>query len=782
MASGIKNVGYALLLSVGLCALPLLSRAQEQAENHAQNPAFDRLMSQFGDLTAPGTSPPQDSAALPQLPGVRPATEKVDPASLVGTTAHPQAPSGSERKTNRPASVSRSAEKPSAFQKFIFEDRGVLLPVFGADFFATDKPAADNVPVPGDYIIGPGDGVNIHAWGSVDINYRASVDRDGNILIPRMGTVTLAGLRADKVQDRIAAHIGKYYKDFRLDVSVGVLRGITIYLVGQVANPGSYTVSSLSTVVSALSQTGGIAPTGSLRQVTVMRGGRKVATVDLYAFLALGDKSKDTRLLDGDTLLVPPAGAQVALMGAIGESAIFELLPGEDLAAIVRWAGGLPVTADPRQASIERLDPTSSTPRSALKISLDAAGLREQPRNGDLITVFPILPEFGHTVTLRGAVAQPLRVPFVAGMRISDLIPGKHFLITRAALLRQNQMPLRPDTQRSNSLLASIGNLYDELNWEYALVERPDRKTLQVTLLPFHLGNALDDPQSPDNLELQAGDRVSVFSANDIAIPMEKRRVLVEVSGEVQRPGIYQAAPGENLADLLHKAGGLTPQAFLYGAAFYRRSVSERQQANLGKVIARLEQQANSDINKITASSPQGDDRASARARAGEQVSKAFITRLRQITPEGRISMNLKYGDGDTSRLPQLGLENADRLIIPSRPSEVMVQGAVNIESTLLWEPGRTVGDYLRQAGYGEDADTDQVFVLHADGSAVGNGGRWFSSVLKEPVYPGDIIVAPTRIDQESGWATFTRYFKDYTSIFYNLGLGAAAIHTLKNN
>jgi protein involved in polysaccharide export with SLBB domain len=324
----------------------------------------------------------------------------------------------------------------------------------------------------------------------------------------------------------------------------------------------------------------------------------------------------------------------------------------------------------------------------------------------------------------------------------------------------------------------------DEVNFEYAVIERVDPANVSVQLLPFNLGKALEDNRSPENLPLKPGDVITVFSVNDVRVPQAKRQVFVRVEGEVRRPGIYQMSPGDSLPQLLEKAGGLTPDAYLFGAAFYRDEVRQAQLANLNQLVRRLEMQSQTKLSasaaSVTGAGAEGGA-AQLRVQAEAQAQKQALDRLRNLNPTGRIMLGLEPGVSEPGKLPTLALQSRDRLVIPSRPDFVYVLGSVNTESSLIWQPGKTVDHYLNVSGLTSGADKDELFVIRADGSVVSDSSKaWYSSVTGEVVQPGDVIVLPEKTDHESGWSVFTRNAKDITQIIYQFSLGAAAIKTLR--
>jgi protein involved in polysaccharide export with SLBB domain len=681
--------------------------------------------------------------------------------------------------------------KSNDFQKFIVEATGRALPLFGFDFFENPLTPVQNVPVSNDYALGAGDEVIIRGWGSIDIDVKAVIDRNGQINIPKVGSIQLSGVKASQVTSVIRSSIGRYYQGFELSVTMGQLRTITLYVVGQARKPGAYNVSSLSTLVSGLFATGGPSSTGSLRKVQLKRANQTVAELDLYEFLAKGMKQGDISLQDGDVIVIPAALGYVALTGAVTTPAVYELKNDkESIGDLLALAGGMPVIAQMTEVKLERIGATAvaGESRSVESITLDAKGLKMPLRSGDMVFVPSLIPSFANAVTLRGNVSQPARLPWVLGMKIRDLIPSKESLVSAASIQKQNQILMtgagaKDSKDSTDSLAGRIGNLLDEVNFEYAVVERINPKDLSVQLIPFNLGNALSDAKSVDNLLLQSRDVVTVFSVNDVRVPLAKRRVFVRVEGEVVRPGVYQMAANDTLQAMLDKAGGLTSDAYLYGSAFFREDVRRAQEENLKSLIRRLESESVGGISQIAQSTGAASDQALAQSRiqVAEQLRKNSLERLKTLKPSGRIALNMPTQvNNAVSQLPAIRLESGDRLVVSNRPDFVYVFGSINTESALLFVNGKTVSDYLLQAGLASGADRDNVILMRADGSALTNNSSWGNSVMRTTVMPGDSIVLPEKLDRESGWSVFTRNAKDITQIMYQFGLGVAAYKTLR--
>ena len=719
--------------------------------------------------------------------------------------------------------------KPNDFQQYVLQTTGQRLAIFGYQFFeninASQAQAvgamqttnafapAEGTAVSPEYVLGAGDQLLIRAWGSIDLDVRVTIDRNGQVIIPKVGAVSMAGVKVSQSEAVIKQALAKNFKGFDVNVTLGQLRAITVYVVGQARRPGSYTISSMSTLTSGLFASGGPNANGSVRRVQLKRSGQVVTEFDLYGFLSQGNASGDVRLIDGDVIFIPPAAGYVALQGAVNSQAVYEIKSaGEKLDQLLAVAGGLPITTDPRKVSLERISPNLPQPRSIQNISLQTSGgqgLQTALQNGDLLTFYPITPDMANAVSLRGQVAQASRMPWKPGMRVSDLIPDKEALITPSSVRKQNESLFdankRARTLRERSseafdwgllsqqpkpleplslLLADqVGESIEEVNLDHATIERFNRKDLSSNIIVFNLGKVLANPQDKENIELQAGDIVTVFSADDVRIPISKRRVIVRLEGEVQRPGIYQVASNETLSELILKAGGPTQNAYLFGAVFLREEVRKQQTDNLEKLLRRLESETASSLSQVTQSSGAAADISVIQAKlaTATMAQKQSIERLKSLKAEGRISLSLPASLRiSLNELPRLRLQNADKFYIPSRPDFVYVFGSVNTESALLFKPGLSVSNYLELAGMSSGADKGGVILVRADGSAMTPQSFWRNEVLSAEVLPGDTIVLPEKQDRESAWSAVFRNTKDITQILYQLGLGAAAIKTLR--
>lgn len=673
-------------------------------------------------------------------------------------------------------------EPPSQFQKFAQESTGTLLPIFGSQLFEFPQTYAPDagLAAPANYVLGPGDEVQVQIWGAIDESASFVLDREGRIFIPKVGSLSLAGVTSANLELALKGHLSKVFTNFGLSATLGKLRSVQVYVVGQARRPGTYSVSSLSTLVNVLFASGGPSANGSMRSIELRRAGRVVTRLDLYDFIAKGDKSADMPVLPGDVVFIPPATRRVAIAGAYDQKAVYELKDATTtIGDVLALGGGASPVANFRKALLERVFADKTPPRQVVDIALDAKGLTQALVPGDILTLLPVSGAFSNAVTLQGVVAEPLRYSWFDGMRVSDLIPNRDALITQDYYRRMNGL-----TRVQGGFDDRVKNKSAQINWDYAVIERLSRSDLSVTLVPFNLAKAVVERDPKHNLVLQPGDVLTIVSQKDMALPQEKQTRLVRLEGEVAAPGVYEALPGETLPQLIRRIGGLTPQAYLFGTEFSRESVRLRQQENLNSLVRRLEGDLQSKVQ--TSPAANGQDAATLALVAQQQQAqlKSQIDRLKALKSNGRLTLELDTAAQSVAGLPHLPLEDGDRVLVPSMPGFISAFGAVYNENAMIYKPGKTVGDVVRAAGTTEDAESSGAFVLRADGSVVSKrDSNWiFGSGFESlAVMPGDTLVVPAKLDRESVYAFTVRSLKDLTQIFANLGIGAAAIKTLRN-
>lgn len=676
---------------------------------------------------------------------------------------------------NKIASMDESLSK-SEFQNFVAQSVGQTLPMYGYQLFSgapsTFAPL-DNIPVTPDYTIGPGDELIVQLWGQVEASQSVVVDRNGLINLPKVGPVSVAGVRYQNLQTHLKTAIGRMFRNFELDVSLGKLRSIQVLVVGQARSPGNYTVSSLSTLVNALFASGGPSAKGSMRRIQLKRGGHVVTEFDLYDLLLRGDKSKDVQLLPGDVIYIPTIGAMAAIAGSVNTPAVFELKGEETLSGLLTLAGGLTTVAAGQKVAIERIHERQM--RKVDEFSLDENGLAKPLHDGDLVKVYSISARFDNAITLRGNIASPGRHPWKDGLRISDVIPDRKSLIVDSYWQKQNQSA-NTNIGSSGVLLNEVKRSLAEVNWDYAVVERLNGKDLTTSLIPFNLGKAVIDRDPEQNLLLQPGDVITIFSKDDIQVPVARRTKYVTLEGELAHPGVYQVQPGETLRQLVARVGGVSPQAYLFGSEFSRESTRQMQQKRLDEVIDRMEADIRRNAADMTSAALSKTDAETAQAQA--ETQQALVAKLRKIKASGRIVLEMPEQDAQMKDLPDIALEDGDRLYVPAPSSTVSVMGMVYNQNAFFYRKGQRVSDYLEKAGGptrdGDDAD---VYLIRADGTVFSKrqNSSFFSSLDGRQAMPGDTIVVPEKLAKYN----LTKDLKDWTQIFYQFALGIASFKVL---
>jgi len=350
---------------------------------------------------------------------------------------------GLRQQRNQPAKPHSLTE----FQMMVAGSIGRIVPVYGAELFAnvpdTFAPV-QRLPVLPDYVIGPGDELLIRTWGQVTQNLHLTVDRSGSVYIPQVGEFRVAGMQFRQLQEFLKARFNRVYRNYDLNVNLGQLRSIQVFVTGAARRPGSYTVSSLSSLVNAVFACGGPGPEGSLRHILLKRNGATIADFDLYGLLLKGDKSKDVNLETGDIIFFSPIGPQIAVVGSVHVPAIYELRGNESVAEALSLAGGVSAAASTSSLEIERTDTQDGgrSSRVAVDVAMNPSSLATPLKNADIIRVRAEAPKFDKTVTLRGNVATPGRFAWHEGMRVRDLIPNKESLLTTDYWLRREQLGL----------------------------------------------------------------------------------------------------------------------------------------------------------------------------------------------------------------------------------------------------------------------------------------------------------------------------------------------------
>ena len=768
-----------------------------QAQPNPPSQARDLLsLTPSVDLPTGALTPDSSSSRMQRFPNRSatpvPSVQIVDKPSAGPTPALRLSTTVETRLDNRTASekiatvggepdVAPAKEAPRPAVRFSFEDfvqqsMGAALPLFGESVFSSPSPsyvAPDQLPLPPDYLLRAGDEISTRAWGQIEIDHVGVVDRLGQLYIPRVGVIRVAGIRRDQLDAVIRTALEKQFRNFELSTMVGTAQPILVHITGAAKKPGSVSLPAYSTLLTAAFQSGGALPKANFRRVQLRRGGVTVAELDLYDFLASGNNKNDVPVRSGDVIHFGIVEGLVAIGGSVNVPGIFQLKANMTLGELLELSGGITTTGATRQAVVERI--VEHRERTTEVIALDAAALARPLRDGEFYTITPISPRIENAVTLSGNVALPLRVAFRPGMRISDLIPSADALMLPSYWEARNQQ--HPFSGLSAQRSPEIKKELPEINWEYAVVERLDKRTIAPRLIPFNLGLAITVKDGADNLLLEAGDTVTVFSKSDFRIRSNQKTRYVKVEGEIKNAGMYSVDHGTSLRQILATSGGLTSEAYVYGLELTRESTRKFQQARMNESIDKLEQEFQRYFATRARNITSQEEALAAPAES--ESLKTLIARLRAMKATGRIVLELTPDADSINRLPDVALEDGDTVFVPTIPATIGVVGAVVQEGTFLFGFNKRLADYLRQAGgRTRHGDEGRLYILRADGSVLSGEQGFLGKAIDSSMVlaPGDTIVIPENPERVS----WVRALKDWTQVFYQFGLGAAGIRILR--
>ena len=716
---------------------------------------------------------------------------------------------------------------------------------FGYDVFEpkeTTFDAPSSGPVPADYVLGPGDSISIQLFGNVSTQPQTiEVTRDGILNLPEIGPVTVSGVPFSEFRADLNKRVEEMLIGTQVSVTMGRLRTMRVFVLGDVNQPGSHVVSGLATISSALYRSGGVSDIGSLRDIQLKRSGKVVTRLDLYDLLIRGDTSDDRRLQSGDVVFVPPIGDTVAVGGAVKRPAIYETRGRTSAADVVRLAGGLAADAFAKGGQVERIDRNRERTVIGIDLSSDAANSFLVGK-GDRLLVPQILPDIENAVELLGHVHRPGAYPWRRGMRLTDLISS-------------------PDELKAG---ADLG---------YVLVRREEERGQPIEVLSTSFASALAG-DSVSNIELNSRDQVYVFS-----LEMGRQRLIepildelqrqatrdqfvrhVQISGHVRAPGIYPLEPDMRISDLIRAGGDLTDQAYVLEAELTRYSVDEEAGREVETIEidldAILRGNASADlllspydyvfINKIPewdstwTVSVEGEVRfpGEYRVRRGETLAEV-IGRAGGLTddafPEGAVFLRESLREQEQEQIEMLArrmeadlttlslqtatttgtetlstgqalldqlrqteavgrlvidvehirsghdveLRDGDQLLVPQKTQVVTVIGETQQNTSHLYRTGLTRDDYINMSGgLTRRADRKFIYVVRANGAVLASqGSRWLGRGNRKEIRPGDTIVVPLDTDKMRPLTFWT----NVTQILYQGAIAVAAIRSFEN-
>ena len=655
---------------------------------------------------------------------------------------------------------------------------------FGYNFFDRNGQTFEqqgNVPVGEDYVIGPGDAFTIHLWGKVEQTIPATVTRDGRVILPRLGSISVNGLTFLELKLLMRNKFKEYYTDFDLSITMGELRSIDVFVVGEAQQPGSYTVHSLSTVLSALFAAGGPSKNGSLRQIKISQNGSSTRMFDLYDFLTKGDKSGDIRLHNGDTIFIPVIGPVVGIAGNVRRPAVYEIRGGETVSDAINLAGGVLPTGHLQNVVVERIQ--GHQRRVIKSFNLDelapksSAGLNLRILDGDIIKIYPVHDSMREVVFLEGHVKYPREYQFKPGLRIGDILASYEDLLPEPYLDRAEIIRLVPPDLHPQIVEFQLEEMLNGDASQNLLLQERDRIRIyayeeKVDVAKVEIKGAV---REPGIYRLMKGMRIRdlIFKAGNMTnfaylenasiarlVPVGKNTEVVKIDfspakalaglpsdnvilekddkihireipqyaralnrnvyleGEVLFPGEYTFAKGETISALVERAGGLTDQAYALGAVFQRERVKVVQRERLRDYVSRLEE----DILTLSAQAAEtAIDKTEAEILSETLKSKKLLLeKLKTAQPTGRMVVDLIAAISLPLSDRDLRLEPGDRLIVEKKPDFVNVLGEVYNPTALFAERGKKVGYYIdRVGGPTDDAHKGQIYLVRADGSVI---------------------------------------------------------------
>lgn len=685
------------------------------------------------------------------------------------------------------------------------------------------------IPVDPDYIIGPGDTLIINIWGSVQESFPVEVDREGKIMLPKAGPLYIWGLKFKEAENRIKDRLNRFYTNFNVDVSMGKLRQVQVYVMGEVNKPGSYAVESQSMIFKALFAAGGPTKLGSLRKIKVIEPDGKERIVDLYPFLLTGEKTESSRIQSGDTIFVPPIGDVVAITGNVKRPGIYETRSEIPLKELLGFAGGVTPTGDLQRIQVERI--TNNERRVMLDIELKPEDMKKlsleniNMQNGDMVIVSPIVRLKHDFVSIIGNIERPGDYALSKDMKVSELLKrAKGFMpatyLRRAEIARVTRNRTREiiPVNLDNILLGAEDEDIFLNEWDILLVyaesevtppsfvevdgavNRPGRyelsSSMKVSDLIFKAGgikpglvikgaelfhimpeeqpvvreiglNRVSDIEVlvDKDIILRAGDALFVKSE-----PKLTERKVVVIKGEVRYPGTYSIREGEKISSLIERAGGFTKDAFLDGTVFSRKSIKEAQEKMREHFIARenkalLEEQQSMLLRRGAAAE-------AANITESVNMRHEMLSYIASAEIEGRMVVKIMDISHQLNNSKyDILLEDGDVISIPTTPSIITVMGSVNSPASIPFEAGKGLQYYIRKTGgLTKHADKNGIYVIKANGEAVSK------FMMSKRINRGDTIVVPQEFKY---WTPPGQLLRDTVEILSRIAVGVGIIAAL---
>ena len=685
------------------------------------------------------------------------------------------------------------------------------------------------VPIGPNYVIGPGDMLVINIWGSVQETFPVEIDREGKIMLPKAGPLYLWGLKFAEAEERIKGRLNEFYTNFNVDVSMGKIRDIQVFVMGEIKEPGSYAINSQSTIFQALYAAGGPTKLGSLRKIKLIHGDQDREEIDLYPFLLEGENLNYSKIQSGDTIFVPSIGDVVAIAGNVKRPAIYETKSEVPLSDLLAFAGGITSIGDLQRLQVERI--RNNERRIMLDIELNRSELGEfslndiNMKNGDLVIVSPIARLKHDFVSILGNVERPGDYALSKDMKVSDLIKrAKEFMpgtyLQRAELARVTRDRTReiiPVNLGSITLGIDEDIILEE--WDILLiyseaevqpvpfveiegaVNKPGQYELtpgmKVTDLIFRGGGLKPDEviKGSELFHIMPGEQpvvrnIAIMQSSGINFSVDKdiilragdalfiksepsltKRKIVTVEGEVRFPGTYSIIKGERFSSLLERTGGFTEEAFLEGAFFARKSIKEMQEKMRDKFLEKENRSLLEEQQAILLKGSSTGIVASTATSSSLDTRRQMLDFIESVEITGRMVIKLMPISQLKGTKHDILLEDGDVLRMPQIPSAVAVMGSINNPMSIPYESGKGLEYYIRKTGgLTRHGDKSGIYVLRSNGEAVNK------FMMSKEIGRGDTIVVPQRFK-------YTRppydIFRDMIDMLSRIAIGIGIIAAL---
>ncbi|MCX5751929.1 MAG: SLBB domain-containing protein [Candidatus Saganbacteria bacterium] len=715
-------------------------------------------------------------------------------------------PSSDQTGKAAPAEPAASQGMSEIETQFVLPEAKQNLQLFGYSLFrqaASTFVPSDNALVGEEYLIGPGDAFTITLWGISEGIFKVNVNRDGTIVLPKAGVIAVAGMSFGQLQEYLQSIMGKYFEGVNVAVTMDKIRSINIYIVGEVARPGSYSLSSLSSVYSALFSAGGPTKQGTLRNIQLIRNDKIIAYIDLYDFLLKGDRKQDRRIESGDTIFVPMIGPVVGVAGSVNRPGIFEIKGTPKLKDVIWLAGELTPTSDLSRIQIERLIAHEKKVVMDKNLSLyqeDKKLMGFSIQDRDFIQVFNVPVGVQNVVNLDGNVVTPGRYEWKEGMKLKDLFPSGYadlkpqpfeeygYIIRyvppdfHEQNVSFNLKNLLEGDQQENILLSKgdrvrifgLGELKEKPYVEITgFVKKPGRYDyrdgMTVKDLVFQSGNVAADAygkeievyrsvvkdEKVDHIRFIVD--LNKVMANDPKDNMNLQNMdrvnirkiqdwywgKVTITGQVKFPGEYPIMKGEKLSSVLERAGGYTDKAYLFGATFTRQEVKTLQNDRLTQAMDQIETNVlRQQIQQSNIGVIQSQQAAT------NNYAQQLLDNLKQTKLEGRVIIKLSDLNSFKGSQYDVELKDGDTLNLPFKPSSVSIIGEVYNPAGVLYQEDKNISYYLDKVGGStSNGDINSLYVIKADGSVLsksaGNLDLFWSRLS-----PGDVMIVPPRFEK----------------------------------